>query len=159
MWGQGCRVKASWDFKKHIPYKNKPKNNKKHGSEPTDFQEPQVRGGAGGAEEAGGMLPSTSHRPARAPSGYVMVSLRRVPAPTRVLPRCSTSVAAQLFSGGLLSGDGPQGTTTTPNPGTLSTPTLCFSQTLVGWVDAPGPASRPGLPDGAARTHCCIEPP
>lgn len=87
------------------------------------------------------------------------LSLRRVPAPIRVFHHCSTSVAAQLFSGGLLLGDAPQGTTTTQNPGSPSTPTLWFFQTLVGWVDAPGPASRPGLPDGAARTHCCIEPP
>lgn len=89
-WGQGCRVRASWDFKKHIPYKTKT-NNKKNtaqGSQPTDFQEHQVRAGSAGGEEAGGIHPSTSHRPACAPSGYVMVSLSRVPAPIRVLQRC-----------------------------------------------------------------------
>lgn len=108
------------------------KTNTAEGPHSTHFQEPQVRAGAGGGEGAGGTHPSASYRPARAPSGYVMVSLRRVPAPIRVLHRCSTSVAAQLFSGGLLSGDGPQGTTTTQNPRTRSTPTLWFSQTLIG---------------------------
>lgn len=107
----------------------------------------------GSAWEAGDTLPLAS--PAHAPSRYVMVSFGRVPAPIGVLHRCSASVAAQLFSGDLLSGDGPPGVTPVQNPGTPSTPILGFSQTL----PAPGTASRPGLPDGAARTHCCTEPP
>lgn len=122
LWGQGCRVKSLLKLKKKKSISLTKQKTKKQnqGSRPTgdrlsgasDFQEPQVRAGAGGGEEAG------TRSPARAPSGYVMVSLRRVPAPIRVLHRCSASVAAQLFSGGLLSGDVPQGTTTTQNPGT-----------------------------------------
>lgn len=75
-----------------------------------------MRAGAG-AERKQEHASITRATDPRAPSGYVMVALRRVPAPIRVLHRCSASVAAQLFSGGLLSGDVPQGTTATQTPG------------------------------------------
>lgn len=105
----------------------------------------------GSAGEAGDTLPLAS--PARTLA--LCNAFGRVPAPIGVLHCCSASVPAQLFSGGLLSGDGPPGVTIVQSPGTPSTPILGFSQTL----SAPGTASRPGLPDGAARTHCCTEPP
>lgn len=154
------KTKRNISLTKPNQTKNQTKN-KKQGSRPTADRLSGVSSESRRGGRRGCRPHASIHQPqtARAPSGYVMVSLRRVPAPIRVFHHCSTSVAAQLFSGGLLLGDAPQGTTTTQNPGSPSTPTLWFFQTLVGWVDAPGPASRPGLPDGAARTHCCIEPP
>lgn len=74
-----------------------------------------------------------------------MVALRRVPAPIRVLHRCSASVAKQLFSGGLLSGDVPQGTTATQTPGPRPPLPSGFSRpSKAGWT--PRPARRRGPP-------------